>query len=280
MWEKAHSLKDEQTEVYLTVLTNEKYICGVKALKRSLRSVKSKHDLVILVPQSKEEILRLSLEKSRILDKNCKVCVKADVDVEYSEDMKFKEHYWSNTFFKLSAAICLEYKKVILLDSDMIILHNIDHLFHKPHYSATIAGQCANPQWDTLNSGLMVIEPSIELYCRLMDNIKPAMYRCFHKGYNFGDQDVFVEAFKDWGKHTELKLSEIYNCFFEYVRILANKEQIRLRDISVVHFIGRIKPWSNGCFTKSNIRMCLSLVKERKFYELNIYIKYLWFASL
>ena len=47
-----------QTEVYITVLTNANYIRGVKALKRSLRNVKSKHDLVILVPKSKEKELR------------------------------------------------------------------------------------------------------------------------------------------------------------------------------------------------------------------------------
>ena len=49
---------DRQTEVYITVLTNANYIRGVKALKQSLRNVKSKHDLVILVPKSKEKELR------------------------------------------------------------------------------------------------------------------------------------------------------------------------------------------------------------------------------
>lgn len=280
MQEKIAQQSNKQKEVYITALTNDKYIRGVKALKRSLKSVKSKHELVILVPQSKEKDLREVLEKYGVLDEHCTICVKEDVTIEYPENIKFKEHYWENTFFKISAANCTEFKKVILLDSDMLISHNIDHLFCAPNYSAVVAGQCANPEWVKLNSGLMVIEPSEELYSSLIESIKPAMYRRYNEGNNIGDQDVFQEAFKDWEIHAELKLPEIYNCFFDYVRTLASKENIKKRDISVIHFIGNNKPWSNGCFTKHNIRECLSFVKHFKFYELLIYTKYLYFSSL
>ena len=268
-----------QAEVYITVLTSENYIRGVKALKQSLRHVKSRHDLVILIPKSREKQLLGILEKNRILDKHCTVCVKEDIKVEYPEDLHFKEHYWSNTFFKLRAADCTEYKKIILLDSDMLIRHNIDHLFKKPHYSAVIAGHCATPEYVELNSGLMVIEPGKEFYNGLFECIRPAMYRRFKEGYNIGDQDVFQEAFKDWKEHPELILPETYNCLFRCVRTLARQEHIKMRDISVVHFVGKEKPWSNGCFTKRNLRRCLSFIIHRQFYELKIYMEYLWYAA-
>ncbi len=264
----------------MTVLTNSKYIRGVKALKRSLRCVKSKHDLVILVPQSQAKSLRQILEINRVLDKHCVLCVKEDIKVEYPEELTFKEHYWSNTFFKLCVANCTEFEKIILLDSDMLITHNIDHLFDKPHYSAAVAGRCAVPEWAKLNSGLMIIKPSKELFNKLLDSIRPAMYRRFNEGYNIGDQDVFQEAYKDWEEHKELLLPEIYNCFFNNVRVLANVEKIKLNSIAVIHFIGSNKPWSNGCFTKHNIRQFLSLLKHRKFYECKIYFEYLLFAAL
>ena len=76
---------DRQTEVYITVLTNANYIRGVKALKQSLRNVKSKHDLVILVPKSKEKELRSILEENRLPDKHCTVCAKEDIEAEYPE---------------------------------------------------------------------------------------------------------------------------------------------------------------------------------------------------
>lgn len=265
-------------EVYLTVLTNEDYLRGVKALKRSLEHVKSKHDLVVLVPESKEKQLTDKLKKAGIPDKHCKVSVKEDIKVEYPEELHFEQHYWSNTFFKLRAADCTEYKKVILLDSDMLIQHNIDHLFDKPNYSAVIAGHCGTPEYLKLNSGLMVLEPDKTLYDRLLECIRPAMYRRFNAGYNIGDQDVFQEAFKDWEEHPELILPETYNCFFRHIRVLAEQEHITPADISVIHFVGKEKPWSSGCFTKKNIRRCLSYIKHRQFYELKIYAGYLFYA--
>ncbi len=273
-------MKYNDKRVFMTVLTNDKYIPGVKALKRSLKLVRSKHDLVILVPQSMEISLRSKLKRNRILDKHCKMVVKKDVIVEYPKEIHFKDHYWFNTFFKLSVASCEEFDKILLLDSDMLITNNIDHLFEKPDYSAVVAGHCAVPEWVKLNSGLMVIEPRIKLYNTLMDSIKPAMYRRFNEGYNIGDQDVFQEAYKDWEKHEELQLPERYNCFFSDVRVLVNKEGINFKDISVIHFIGENKPWSNGCFTKKNIRQCLSFLRHGKFYELKILVKYLLLAAM
>ena len=280
MESKPQKLADKQVEVYITVLTTDHYVPGVKALKKSLLKVKSKHDLVILVPKSKEDQLCAVLEKNRIVDDHCTVCVKDDIEVEYPEDLHFEQHYWSNTFFKLSAANCTEFKKVILLDSDMLIVHNIDHLFNKPHYSAVVSGHCVYPEWVKLGSGLMVIEPSQEFYNKLLDSIRPAMYRRFREGKNIGDQDVFQEAFWDWEDHPELLLPEIFNCFFGHVRKLAEKEHVRLQDIAVIHFIGKEKPWSHGCFTKRNVIRCLSFVKHRKFYELKIFVKYLLYSAV
>ena len=126
----------------------------------------------------------------------------------------------------------------------------------------------------------MVIEPSKELYNRLMESITPAMYRRFHEGNNIGDQDVFQEAYTDWEEHSELLLPEIYNCFFEDIRVLVSKEKIRLNDISVVHFAGQNKPWSNGCFTVENLLNCLYFIKHRKFYEFKVFSKYLVLAAI
>lgn len=265
---------DERT-VFLTVLTNETYIRGVKALKRSLRNAKSKHDLIILVPQSKAENLRYALENNRILDQHCRLVVKEDVNIIYPEGIVFKEHYWANTFFKLSVANCTEFKKIVLLDSDMLIARNIDHLFDKPHYSACAAGHCVQPDWVKLNSGIMVINPSVDFYKKLLDCVEPAMRRRYSEGNNISDQDVFQEAFPDWEEHGELQLSEKYNCFFSCIRFFVQKENIRFNDIAVVHFVGETKPWSKGCFTKENLRKCLSMIIHGRFYELKVFIEYL-----
>lgn len=266
-------------QVYITVLTNDRYIPGVRALRRSLRAVKSAHDLVILVPESRAEELRGALERNAVLDGNCTLCVKPNVPAVCPEGVDLGGHYWANTFFKLSAARCTEFAKVILLDSDMLITRNLDHLFDAPSYSAVAAGHCARPEWVKLNSGLMVLEPDEALYARLLESIRPAILRRSREGNHTGDQDVFQEAFPDWEEHEELHLPEIYNCFFKNVRALAEKEAIRPEEIAVLHFIGEEKPWSRGCFTGENVRQCLSLLRHGKSYESRMLARYLRFAA-
>lgn len=267
--------KTEKQNVYMTVLSNELYIPGVKALKRSLIKVKSANDLIILVPRSKENELRELLTKKKILDERCRLCVKDDVVVDYGREITFEGHYWLNTYFKLSAASCTEFNKVVLLDSDMLIEHNLDHLFEMPNYSAVV--DCFSRGFDTLklNSGFMVIEPSEELYRKLLDSVKPAMERCDRKSGLIGDQEIFQEAYLDWGEHTELHLPNIYNCFFNDIRFLAKTDGINVKDIAVIHFIGRLKPWSNRGFNVFNIRYFLVCISHLRFYELKLLIKYI-----
>ena len=90
----------------------------------------------------------------------------------------------------------------------MLITQNIDNLFDRPSYSAVVAGRCNNPNWTSFNSGLMVIEPSKELFQKLLNSIEPAMYKHLKDGEPIGDQDIFNEAFIDWKEHPELELPE------------------------------------------------------------------------
>ena len=264
------------SKVYMTVLSNDKYVRGVKALKRSLRSVKSKYDLVVLIPEDKSDVLTELLKKARIPDAHCRVMTQPKMDVVYPSDVHFEQHYWEHTFFKLQVAKCDMFEKIVLLDSDMLIMRNIDDLFEKPHYSAVVAGGVRHPEWVTFNSGLMVLVPSNTLYRRLADCIAPAMERCYREACNIGDQDVFQEAFPDWPDHPELSLSETYNAFFEYVYDLRKKYP--RNELRVVHFIGSTKPWSNGVITKENILRLYQTLRAREIWKFGILLKYLVFS--
>ncbi len=155
--------------VYITALTNERYLPGVMALVRSLREVGTKYDIAIMIPAEKEATLAAAIRAYGILNipgvfllpkENVRVSgIDAVVESEYS--------YWRDSFFKLQAAGCTEYSKIILLDCDQMLVRNIDHLFEKPAFTATTCGRCVHEDWLNLSSGLLVLEPSRELHEKL-----------------------------------------------------------------------------------------------------------------
>jgi len=55
-----------------------------------------------------------------------------------------------------------------------MVLKNIDHLFEKPHLTAALDGEYFNiwPDEPHLNAGLLVIEPNIEEYNKIIDFMK------------------------------------------------------------------------------------------------------------
>ena len=105
--------------------------------------------------------------------------------------------YWRDTFFKLQAASCSEYDKIILLDSDQMTVRNIDHLFDASAFTATTCGRCVHEDWLSLSAGLLVLEPSQALHEKLLALIVPAIEDKKSKGLQAGDQDVFHLAYPE-----------------------------------------------------------------------------------
>ena len=263
----------EENYVFMTVLSNEKYIAGVKALKKSLERVKSKYKLAILVPEEEKKELIEVLIKKHILNNDCFVCSQPQLKVEIPPECRFNDHhYWENTFFKLRVANCTEFSKIVMLDSDMLILKNIDHLFDSPHYTA-VNHPSINKEWVKLNSGLMVICPSNNFHTTLINNIIPTIRKRYEEKRRTSDQDVFQETFSDWENHKELILPEKYNAFYEDIYKLSKKQKYDRDDFYVVHFIGESKPFTRNW--KENTRILLSKLKRGKFWSFYIYLRYL-----
>ena len=60
-----------------------------------------------------------------------------------------------------------QYKKLLWMDSDTLILKNIDHLFLKPMLTAAFTYACCNANGPAIPSGgLWVVEPSVQVRCR------------------------------------------------------------------------------------------------------------------
>ena len=126
----------------------------------------------------------------------------------------------------------MQYSKIIYLDSDALVLQNLDHLFELPVDFA------ASPDigWpDIFNSGVFLATPNMGT-CAALSRLASA-------GVSFdgGDQGLLNTYFKNWHR-----LSFTYNCTpssgYQYQPAFKHFES----QLKVAHFIGDLKPWRVG----------------------------------
>lgn len=259
-------------KIYLTVLSSSNYLKGVLVLYKSLKKVKSKYPLYVLLSDNINYDIELYLKSKGLF--TIRVNNKLDVLKKIDDiNKKAGNGRWSNTFYKLYIFGLIEFKKIIYLDCDMMVLSNMDELMGKPHMSAVQAGHSkkGNENWIKLNSGLMVIEPDIDL-CKNLIRLAEKMIK--ESRNSIGDQDILHKYYEFWEKNNELILDEKYNVFINYIDYYKNT--LGYKDIKVIHFVGEDKPWLLDISRK--VLKYVKLFFKMNFWEiyyLNNYYKYL-----
>jgi glycogenin len=232
---------------YITLLSTSSYLPGVACLAASLRNTGTRVPLVVAVSSDVAPELRRQLEA---LQGVSRVLVLPGSDL-LPADVLGQQHHWARTFDKLRLFGLTEFSKLVYLDSDMVVLQNLDSLFGAPHMAAVDAGRLVHPDWTRLNSGLMVIEPQAGLPERIASTLSAALHEKEATGRQaLGDQDLINSFYADWpqaGTH----LDQGDNMFFEHIDTylatgryaLPGRAQAGAQPLRVVHFIGRDKPW-------------------------------------
>ena len=199
---------------FVTLLSNEAYLQGVIALKRALTAVGTRYQFYCVLSMSVDENLQRTIEDEDI------PCIRlSQTSVEELNQDGEQFSHWSFTFDKLQIWGLAQFERIIFLDSDMLILRNIDELFDCPPFSAVPAGysSCLREDWLYLNSGLMVIKPDVMVEKEML-SLAPGVIKEFReKGLSVGDQDVIKRYCVGWNKQTELHLDEGYNLFADYL---------------------------------------------------------------
>ncbi|OJD18437.1 hypothetical protein AJ78_01557 [Emergomyces pasteurianus Ep9510] len=109
-------------KVWTTLITNSNYLPGLLTLDYSLKKVGSKYPLVALYTDSFPPEGHLALQVRGIPSKHIPYLLPA-VHKDYSNDTRFYD-CWS----KLTPFSLVEYGRVVQLDSDMLVLRNMDEL--------------------------------------------------------------------------------------------------------------------------------------------------------
>ena len=218
------------------------YLKGVYALARSLQDVDSAYPLTVFASKDVSEGDLTTMQEWGI-----EICLldpaRIPQRIQLLNDANGFQH-WNSTFDKVCLFSAVQFKKIILLDSDMIVLQNIDHLFGKPHLSAVAAGHLANPDWIDLNSGCVVIEPRERLAEEMLAVLGKLNEDSLELYKGLGDQDLVHIAYPDWPHQDDLHLSETFNLLSDNAARYIGSGILRKEEVAVVHFAYKPKPWA------------------------------------
>ncbi|XP_074314299.1 putative UDP-glucuronate:xylan alpha-glucuronosyltransferase 5 [Silene latifolia] len=207
----------KRKQAYVTILhSSEAYVCGAVALAQSILLTNTTKDLVLLADEtiSNHSIIGLQAAgwKIKRIDR---------IRSPYAKVTAYNA--WNYT--KLRVWQLIEYSKVMFIDSDFIVLRNLDHFFNYPQLAARTDHKFY------FNSGMVIIEPSECLFKTLMNNRLTLM------SYNGGDQGYVNEVFTYWHR-----LTTNINSFKFFTKDVEPDKRVVPMDRYAIHFFG-IKPW-------------------------------------
>lgn len=232
-------------KAYVTLLSDVNYYDGVIVLKRSLQAVNAQYPLYCALSKSIPNFI-----ENKLLNEGIKVLRLID-HIDISDHLTDNNNHWSKTFDKLLIWGFVQFEKIVFLDSDLLILNNIDSLFNYESFSGVCAGKSypGNENWKGINSGVMVIVPDLNVKQALLDLIPKTIDECQKNHRLIGDQDVLQLYLTDrWDNELSLQIDEGYNIFADFLNYYIKElgyswDKTKGRTIYVVHFIGRTKPW-------------------------------------
>ena len=235
-------------EIITTFISNDRDIKGVLLLKYNLKKINSKYNLGCIVT---ENVTMASIE---LLEKYGVELFKINLS-NILDNLNFSKTHIDkiknkHLFGKLCMFSLTEYDKIIYLDTDILLLQNIDHLMNEKlefnsimmvrdiqatnDYSSIIVVK------DRYNSGVIVFKPSKYLYNNCFDKLKSEGEEFFDKDIFISDQYIFESL--NYEKKIHIKpMSMRYNCHPILVESLQKLKLVD--DVSILHYMVKPKPW-------------------------------------
>ena len=228
---------------YVCVLSTNDYLDGVLILKENLKAIYSKYELLCLVNEKITKHTRQLLEYFEIEYKDIN-------NIAFGNNEKRNwDHYWKNTFDKLNVFNLCEYEKIVYLDSDFLILENIDNLFDEETLSMPLDLPFHTNRF---NSGVMVIKPNHEDFL----NMKKLADSSDQRQREISDQDIINEYFENiYPLPFGYNMVRIVDNYFRkcvHLDAITNRlnttysTDVCLKDIKnpkIIHYIGPNKPF-------------------------------------
>ncbi|XP_020210606.1 inositol phosphorylceramide glucuronosyltransferase 1 isoform X2 [Cajanus cajan] len=227
-------------EAYVTLLYGDEFLLGVRVLGKSIRDTGSIKDMVVLVSDGVSDYANTLLQADGwIVEK---------ISLLANPNQIRPKRFWG-VYTKLKIFNMTEYKKVVYLDADTIVVKNIEELFKCGKFCANLKHS------ERLNSGVMVVQPSATVFNDMMSKVKTLpSYTGGDQGFlnsyysGFPNAHVFepnlTPEMLDTRPVPEMeRLSTLYNADVG-LYMLANKWMVDENELRVIHYtLGPLKPW-------------------------------------
>jgi lipopolysaccharide biosynthesis glycosyltransferase len=216
---------------YVTLLCGgDAYVPGIEALGQSLIQTGTAVPLVVMVTPEVPTAARQRLSGRGFILRDIEPIKNPRPDCELLYPR------FALTYTKLRVFDLAEYDKVVWLDADTVVLRNIDELFDRPCIAA--ASDFFMP--DRFNSGVMVLDPSPELFNKLMVSLASC------PTYDGGDQGFLNSFWSDWwAMPVEHRLPAVYNIhhfIFQFMAAHPGFGKQFMADTRIIHYTLQ-KPW-------------------------------------
>ncbi|KAK8812288.1 hypothetical protein WA158_007522 [Blastocystis sp. Blastoise] len=162
---------------------DDEYVLGIKVWIQSLIQSKTDADILILISSNVRQSTIHSFQNL-----GCKLILINNIENPYKTDKNRRNTYKSHfeyTLNKLYIWSLTDYKRIIYMDADNIILHNIDILFQCGHFCAVFMNPCK------FHTGMMVITPNNTVYNDMMNHLS------LLPSYDGADQGFLTSYFND-----------------------------------------------------------------------------------
>lgn len=222
---------------------DSEYFLGTILAGYTLKKTKPKHDVVLMVtndvPEKQINILRTYFNK--IITVNY---IDTHPDNFVKDDTRF-----TKVFTKLNLFNLTEYDKVLMLDVDIFIVHNVDHLFELPTPAAHFRNKKLdhaskidsdlitlkdNRIYGGVNAGTMLLKPDTNEFNEIIEEIKnPLKFKLLGP-----EQDYLSYRYREEIYHLDFA----YCCKFDIDREM-KWYNYSIHDIYILQYSWIFKPW-------------------------------------
>ena len=198
---------------YVTLVCGDSYVPGALALAKSLRNVNSQAPLVVMYRDNGLDLSDLESEGC-LLQSVLPLTLSADFCFRHSRDQQHKNNPFTkgtkpsfhnplDNFLKLRLWELEQFNNVVFLDSDTIVLQNIDVLFSYPEGAAAPNVYQTLSDFQRMNSGVFTAKPHKKTFDRmcaaldLPDAYWPRTDQTFYKvsGHNGMDCLIYITLY-------------------------------------------------------------------------------------
>ena len=229
---KFHQQRSRSRDAYVT-LQYGGFLLGARVLGQSLQETGTRKDMVALCTEDVADTTKRVLQADGWTIKPITSIHNPHSTTDAMGGIFSKLHVWNMT----------EYERIVYLDSDVLVLSNIDHMFD----CGTICAAFRHS--DLFNAGILVLEPSKATFDDMLTKISSL------PSYDGGDQGFLNVYFKDlvyapmfnWSnvsrQRTPMRMPAGLNADVGpyYLNSHWNIPEERIR---VIHYtLGPVKPW-------------------------------------